>query len=157
MPNIFSGWNRKWNPWSFHFRQAIIDYLFILLFNMQQLPSAPSSGHLNPGDPVSFPINATGELPQWVLLCMGTFLSVQSQVQWDGWWTHTRALLPLMRVYVWTSVHFKGHFILCPSAAFSFNTLDLCSDYFMICFVDPQFSTSVKTRDRFLLLISSAD
>lgn len=70
--------------------------------------------------------------------------------------THTRALLPLMRVYVWTSVHFKGHFILCPSAAFSFNTLDLCSDYFMICFVDPQFSASVKTRDRFLLLISSA-
>ena len=40
---------------------------------MQQLPSAPSSSYLIPGDPVSIPINATGELPRWVLLCTGTF------------------------------------------------------------------------------------
>lgn len=121
-----------------------------------QLPSAPSSSHLTPGDlELQFPPHPRSGS------CLGGLCSAQGGsvcARSSGWVTSTLTRAPrlLPRAGLWTSMSSKGHLILCPSTAFSFNTLDLCSDYFGICLVAPQFSAFVKTRGRFSLQISSA-
>lgn len=154
-PNIFSGWHRKWNPWSSHFRQPTIGYLCIPAFIgpscLLHHPQPPNTGDLE----LQFPPHPrSGSCLGGLCSAWGGSVCARSSGRVTSTLTRAPRLLP--RAGLWTSMSSKGHLILCPSTAFSFNTLDLCSDYFGICLVAPQFSAFVKTRDTFSLRISSA-